>query len=243
MTEIKSLARGLRILEILASADESVTVSELATALAVDKSSASRLVHTLARHGFAEQDEKTRRFQLGEQARRLGQPNGRHSQLREVGRRTLHNVVAETGENAHLAVRYGDVAIVIADVESTEALRVVSAEGKAEFLYCTAIGKGLLAFGDGPLPERRVPLTPNTITDAAALRTHLAAVRRQGYALDDEEKTIGIRCLAVPVYERSGPAIATLGISGPTVRLTDSRIPQLAATLQAEAAALTQRLS
>ena len=239
MSEIQSLARGLRIINLLANRSNAVSVTEVATQLEIDKSSASRLIKTLVNYGYAERDENTRRYRLGQAVRKLSAPQSSHALLQEIALPFLRQLVAKTGENAHLAVNIGDVALVIADIESTEALRVVSEVGRQERLYCTAVGKCLLAFGNGTIPDKLPRLTQHTITEQLQLENHLEKIRKQGYAIDDEEKTIGIRCLAAPVYDATEKAIASIGISGPASRLTMDKLYPLTEIIMQEASAFS----
>ncbi|HVO69393.1 MAG TPA: IclR family transcriptional regulator C-terminal domain-containing protein, partial [Aggregatilineaceae bacterium] len=121
-------------------------------------------------------------------------------------------------------------------------LRVVGGIGRKIPLHSTAVGKALLAFSDLPVPAHLESETSRTITDLARLLEHLEHVRAQGYALDDEEHHEGVRCIAAPVYDYMGSAIATIGISGPTVRVTDDRIPELAQQVLAAARELSNDL-
>src|SRR5204863_6540553 len=96
----------------------------------------------------------------------------------------------------------------------------ITGVGRLVPLHCTAVGKTLLAFGKYPLPTELEPSTPMTITESQALALNLEHTRELGYALDDEELTLGVRCMAAPVYDLSGQLAASMGISGPTLRVT-----------------------
>jgi DNA-binding IclR family transcriptional regulator len=109
-------------------------------------------------------------------------------------------------------------------------------------LHCTALGKSMLAFSDVPIPAELPRKTARTYTDPQQLRLHLEQIRHQGYAVDDEELETGVRCLAVPVYDYSGKAIAAMGISGPAVRVSLERVPDLGALLRESSAALSVTL-
>lgn len=227
MSEVKTLARGLRILELLAEVEGGMTSTELAEQLAIDKSSMSRLMNTLVSYGFAERDEQTRRYFLGTYMQELGRRAGQHASLRDLVEPYLQHLSSLTGENAHVAVYAAPHAVTIADVPSTEPLRVVSEVGRRLPLHCSAIGKCLLAFAALPLPTSFARYTSRTIVDAAQLKLQLEQIRYQGYALDDEELTLGVRGIAVPIRNREGRTIATMGLSGPTVRLTFEQLPRL----------------
>lgn len=243
MNEIQSLARGLKILDLLAEAGDGLSVTELAEALGVDKASASRLVATLTRYGYAEKDEVTRRFLLGPQVVSLSRSVLTRLPLREAAKPYLRQLMEATGECAHLAVPAQGKALYIDQVESPATLRVNAAVGTMNPLHCTALGKVLLAFGEVEMPASLEAFTPRTITDPETLRRHLEEVRRLGYAVDDEEFDPGVRCIAAPVFDFRGRAVGSIGISGPSSRVSQERLPGLAAIVLEIGKALSERMT
>jgi IclR family KDG regulon transcriptional repressor len=243
MAEIQSLARGLRILDLLSQAQDGVSITELAEELSIDKGSASRLVATLANSGYAEKDEVTRRFHLGPQVVALSRSVLTRLPLREVAKPFLRQMMELTGECAHLAVLAKGKALYIDQVESPATLRVNAQVGTMNPLHCTALGKILLAFGDTPIPELLESHTARTITDKNKLKQELDHIRQQGYAIDDEEFDSGIRCVAVPAMDYRGKLAGALGISGPSTRMTRERLPELAVSVVEIGRALSERLS
>lgn len=243
MDEIQSLARGLKILDLLSQDPEGITITGLAGTLGVDKGSASRLVATLTRYGYAAKDEITRRYHLGPQVVSLSRSVLARLPLREAAKPSLRQLMEATGECAHLAVLAQGKALYIDQVESPATLRVNAAIGTMNPLHCTALGKALLAFSGIDSPDTLEPYTARTITDAETLRQHLAEVRRQGYAVDDAEFDPDVRCIAVPVFDFRGKVAGSIGISGPTTRITLDRLPELAATVVQIGAALSERMA
>lgn len=243
MSEIQSLARGLKIMDMLANANRSMSITELAEALDIDKSSASRMVKTLVTYDYVQPEQGTRRFVLGRRFNQISWQLMNRLPVREKAKPYLYRLVDETGECSHTAIYSDGLALVIDDVEAeSSSLRVVGGIGRRIPLHCTAVGKGLIASGDYPLPDTLTQRTPHTITDRDALCDHLKVIRSQGYALDDEENDIGVRCIAAPVYDYMGTVIATIGISGPTVRIPDERIAPLAAQVIRAARELSEEL-
>ncbi len=242
MKGVQSLARGLHILDLIANHGRSLSVTELAHALQIDKSSASRLVRTLADHGYLQIEPGTRRYTLGRRLYHIGWQMLNLMPIRHKARPYLCRLVQETGECAHTAVFAEGKALVIDDVETETTLRVVSGTGRMIPLHCTAVGKGLLAFAEVPFPQELKVFTPHTITSVEQLEAHLVETRARGYALDDEEFDEGIRCIAAPVYNYMGIAIAVIGISGPKMRLLDHRLEQGAALVMRAAYALSLEL-
>ena len=242
MSEIQSLARGLRVLEIMAEMTEGIGVTELADRLEVNKATASRLVHTLLAHGFVEQASDGRRFQLGPVLVQLSRSVINRMPLRETAKPYLHKLVKVTGECAHLAIYAQGQALYIDQVESDATLRVNAEVGQMAPLYCTALGKVLLAFGDYPLPEDLEIRTAATIITREKLVLELEKVRKQGFAIDDEEYDEGVRCIAVPVFDFRNKIVGAVGISGPAARVSLDRLENLAAQVMQIGLELTDRL-
>ena len=242
MAEIQSLAKGLKILNLLEHARQGMGTTEVAAQLEIDKSSASRLLHTLAKYGFVEQDAVTARYLLGPQLVTLGQHLLNRITLRDHARPYLRQLVDKTGECAHLAILAQEQALYIDQVGSTAALRVESEIGTLSPLYCTALGKTLLAFGDSLVPDELVPFTHRTLTDRGALESQLAQTIGRGYAIDDEEYNYGVRCVASPVYDHNRVVVGAIGISGPAGRVTLERIDEFGVVVKDVAASLSSRL-
>jgi len=243
LAEIQSLARGLKILELLSQTDNGVGITELAEELGVDKSSASRLAQTLAAYGFAEQDPDTRRYTLGPQIVRLSRSVLTRMPLRDQAKPFLRQLVERTGECSHLAILAQGQALYIDQVESLSSLRVTTGVGTLTPLHCTALGKVLLAFSNEPLPAEMPVFTPRTIADQETLRAHLEQTRRQGYGVDDEEYEYGVRCVAAPVFDFRGKVVGAIGISGPAGRIGLDKLAQFGAVVAEVSRALSDRLS
>jgi len=243
MVEIQSLARGLKILDLLGQSSDDVSITELAETLNVDKGSASRLVSTLVRYGYAEKDDVTRRFHLGPQVVSLSRSVLTRLPLRDAAKPYLRQLMERTGECAHLAVAAQGKALYIDQVESPATLRVNAQVGTMNPLHCTALGKALLAFGELDLPSSLESFTPNTITDIDVLRRHLDEVRHIGYAVDDEEFDPGVRCIAVPVFDFRGKAVGSIGISGPSSRISAEQLPDLARIVMEIGKSLSERMA
>lgn len=227
MTEMQTLARGLQILDLIASSDRAMSITEISKLLNLDKSSVSRSVKTLVNYDYVQPDLHSRGYVLGRRIRQISWHYLNRIPVREKAKPYLYRLVAQTGECAHTAVYSEGRALMIDDVEAEASLRVVGGIGRLIPLHCTAVGKALLAFSDLPLPPFLEAETARTITDHNALTIHLEQIRMRGVALDDEEHQEGVRCLAAPVYDYMGTVIAAIGISGPTVRVTDDRLPEL----------------
>ena len=162
MTEIQSLARGLKILDLLAAAEDTVGITEIAEYLGMDKSSISRVMQTLAVYGYAEQEASTRRYRLGPQVVVLGQTLLNRLPLRDQARPFLQQLVDRTGECAHLGVLTQNQVLYVDQVESLATLRVNTRIGTLAPLHCTALGKALISFARLDLPEELSAFTTRT---------------------------------------------------------------------------------
>ncbi len=228
MSEIQSLARGLKTLILMVDADEGIGVTELADQLEVNKATASRMFQTLKNYGFVEQAQDGRRYQLGPALVRLSRAVINRMPLRETAKPYLHKLVDVTGECAHLAIYAQGQALYIDQVESEATLRVNADVGHMAPLHCTALGKVLLAYGDYLLPEDLEMRTAATIITQEKLKDELQKIRAQGYAVDDEEYDQGVRCIAVPVFGFRDKLMGAIGISGPALRVNLDRIGKMA---------------
>lgn len=227
MAEIQSLARGLKILALLADSPEGGSVTEVAEALGVDKGSASRLVATLVKYGFAEKDPLSRRFTLGPQVVTLSRSLLDRMPLRDVAKPYLRELMRSTGECAHIGILSQNKVLYIDQVESPASLRVNAEVGFLAPLHCTALGKVLLAFNRILLPDPLERFTESTLVTKEAMRRELEKVRQQGYAVDDEEFDIGVRCVAAPVFDFRNKVIGSIGISGPLSRMTSANMDSM----------------
>lgn len=231
-----TLERGLKILDLLIEVESDVvrrarglSVQQAANELGIHKSTASRLLATLVSCGYAvPNDVSSRGFRLGPsvQIHQALSMDERH--LRELARPVLEDLVAATGECAHVAVVAGQTALVIDDVETDQPLRVVGGRGRRVPLHCTSAGKCLMAYGLAGIPEKLPARTSRTFTNREILRLHLDDIVELGYAFDNEENDPGVRCISAPVFNSAGEAIGCIGIDGPSVRVTENQIDEIA---------------
>lgn len=204
-------------------------LTDVAGALGVEKSNAAHVLKTLVAAGYAEQD-ASRRYRLTGKAAPAAR--GEHSledivACKEAWRPALEEIVARTHECAHLAVLVKSRVWYIDKIDSTLPLKVDHPIGSLSPLHCTALGKAFLAFGDARPEDVLTGYTRKTITSPAKLDAEIAETRERGYAIDDEEFAPGIRCVARPVYDENGTMIAAIGVSGPSVRVDDTRLEEL----------------
>ena len=246
--EIRSVSKAVRLIQALGEEGGTHGVTDLARRLAMDKASVSRILRTLQRGGLVAQDETTRGYTLGLSLVHLGQKALRRLDLRAAAQEGLDRLVEEIGECAQLAILAGERALYIAGAAPDRGVNIDAPVGTLVPLHCTALGKVTLAFQREPLRREILsriamePFTRRTIRDVGRLEAHLETVRSAGVAFDDEEFSVGVRCVAAPVFRHDGLLAGAVGISGPSPRVTDDRISAIEEIVCREATALSRKI-
>lgn len=243
--------RLLKVLDLLLEVEadavrrnNGISVQQAADQLEIHRSTANRMMQELLAAGYAVANPAGRGYRIGPaiQTYQGLTPEQRH--LSELAHDYLVRLVDLTGECAHTAVASGDRVVVIDDVETGQSLRVVAGRGRRVPMHCTSAGKCLLAFGAAAMPSDMPRRTSRTMLNAEQMLAHLDIVRAQGYALDDEENDLGVRCISAPVFAPgSDEAIGCIGIDGPAVRMSPDTIDQLAEIIVAAAGELSAELA
>ena len=208
---MSAISNGIEMIDAITAAGRGgLPLARIVEATGVPKSSAHRLLREMVALGILRLDSDTAHYRGGLRLARLGAAVMANYDLRTMARPALEGLQRATGQVATLGIRDGDVGIYVDKIEPADTkIRLHSEVGKQFPLHCTGLGKVLLAYADGKTRQRVLkrklqPHTPNTITDAAALRKELDRVREQGYAIDDEEITRGLICVAAPVLDAAG---------------------------------------
>lgn len=233
---VKSAARVLDIVEVLAAAPQGLSFTEIGRRLDLPKSSLHGLLATLTGRGYIAYDAERHIYSLGIRVWEHGQAYLRHQDLLGEAHRAMEAIVREINETVQLAVLDGLENVYLDKVDCSHPVRLQSEVGKRLEAHATGLGKVLLAYLPPDELEARLsghPLirfTPQTVTDQAALLRELEIVRRQGFAVDDQEYTPGLICVAVPIREQGGKVATAMSASVPIMRASPE---QLAAALQA----------
>lgn len=241
-TQIRSVAKALNIIEILAKTKKELALSEIARSLKLAKSTAHGLISTLRDFGYVEQSPFTGKYKLGLRLFEIGNIVAHGWDVRAVAGPYIQCLVDELGETVHLVILDKGEVLYIDKRESRQSLRIVSQVGMRLPAHCTGVGKVLLAFlpaGEVKqiIADRGLPrFTRNTITDFRKLEDELALVRELGYALDNEEIMDSLRCVAAPIRDHSGKVVAAASVSGPVSRLAGEKFTQLVKLLVRTAA-------
>jgi IclR family transcriptional regulator, acetate operon repressor len=240
---VQSVERAFALLETMAAAGGTMGLSGLAAASGLPLPTIHRLVRTLVTLGYVRQ-QPSREYALGPRLIGLGDAASRL--IGVWARPHLALLVAELGESANLALLDGSEVVYVAQVPGRHAMRMFTEVGRRVSPHCTAVGKALLAQMDREQVVEvlgrtdLVAHTEHTITDRAAYLRELGRVRVRGYAVDEGELELGVRCVAVALV--GGPARAALSVSGPTTRMTDKLLERAVPQLRAAATALAAEL-
>ncbi|WP_290742754.1 HTH-type transcriptional regulator BhcR [Amaricoccus sp.] len=241
---VQSLDRALAILKVLASG-EGMSLTELAAAAGQAPATVYRALQTFASHGMATQEPESQLWAVGPEAFRIGAAFLTRTSLVEMARPELRALMAETDETANLAIADGAEVVFLSQVETQQPIRAFFRLGARGPIHASGIGKALLAFGPEARLERLLrsgPLatyTARTLADPPALRADLALTRARGWAIDDEERTEGMRCIAAPIFNEHREAVAGVSVSGPTLRVSSDRAEALGAVVRAAADRIT----
>jgi IclR family transcriptional regulator, acetate operon repressor len=241
---VRSIDRAGEMLARLLESEEPMSLRELAEAADLPKSTASRLLTALERHGLVHQAGQRGKLEPGPAILRFAQRGGVERHLVELAERALEAVSESSGETVNLSVPTPYGVDHLAQVDGRHYLGAGQWVGRRVDYHCTANGKVFLAFGAAELPPGRLArLTTDTVVSRATLEAELERVRRDGYATAADELEDGLSAIAAPVYGPTGEVVAALSVSGPTLRLTGERVAELAPILVQEARALGERLA
>jgi IclR family transcriptional regulator, acetate operon repressor len=240
---VRSIDRAGEMLACLLASDAPMSLGDLADAADLPKSTASRLLTALERHGLVHQTGQRGKLEPGPAILRFAHRGGVERHLVELAQPALDALSHACHETVNLSVPTPGGVDHLAQVDGRHFLGAGQWVGRRVDYHCTANGKVFLAFGAAELPPGRITrMTPDTLVARAALDRQLQEVRREGFATTIDELEVGLSALAAPVRGPEGHVIAALSISGPTLRLTRERIAALAPVLLHEADALSERL-
>jgi IclR family acetate operon transcriptional repressor len=245
---VQTLDRAIALLEIVA-AGSGLSLTEIAQAAALPPSTCTRLLQGLQRHDIVEFEAGPQLWHVGLGTFRIGSAFLRQRKIAERGRVEMQALVDRCGETANLAIAEEEGVVFVSQVETHEPIRAFFRPGTRSPYHASGVGKAILAHAR---PERvarllartRLPrFTPTTITDPAALAAELAATRERGWALDEEERSPGMRCVAAPIFNEYGEPVAGISVSGPTVRLTPEAARAFGPIVAAAAAEITRSIA
>jgi IclR family KDG regulon transcriptional repressor len=247
--KVQVLDRAINILEFIGKQSTGEAgLPELSAAMKLHKTTTHRIAHVLESRGLLRRGLDSNRYRLGLRLYDLGCQALDHVNIRDEARPLMKRVAFDVGETVHLALLDRAEVLYIERIEAQRSLTMGSKLGARNPIYCTALGKAILAY----LPENEVDQilaasrmearTRNTITNVLALKRELERIRDRGYAIDDEEIEDGVRCIAAPILNASNRAVAAVSVSGPSSRITPDRFQLIGKTMLKAAQELSTRI-
>ena len=231
--QVRSLTRALNLLRHLAESGDGLSLTDLSETASLPPSTTHRLLTTLEAERFVRPDPQAGVWRIGVAAFFVGSAFARNRDKLSVARPYLRRLMEMSGETANLFVESDGEAICIGQIESRHAMRAITGVGGRVSLHSSGAGKAILAHMEPAQRERLVANlnltreTQRTITDRERLRQELDEIRRRGFAVDDEEHALGLRCAAAPVMNEFGWAVAAISVSGPGARIPAERLTAL----------------
>ncbi|MFD5700163.1 IclR family transcriptional regulator [Streptomyces lasiicapitis] len=246
---VPAVTRAFDILELFLEGDGTLSAPEVTRKLQLPRTTVHELLTTLAARSYLVPiPEQPGRYRLGVRTYQLGSRYAEQLDLAAEGQRVAREVTETCGETVHVAILEDADVIYIAKVDSTHAVRMVSAAGRRLPAHCTAVGKMLLASLPAAELDARIAgrelaaMTPNSLTDPAELRAALTAVRERGVASEHRESNPDVSCVAAPVRDSAGRVVAALSVSVPMIRWSEERETELSGLVVKGAGELSARL-
>ncbi len=247
---VQSVARTFDILEALVSNNEDMSLSQLHARLHLSVGTIHRLLQVLVERGYAAQDKNTRRYGPGPKLLEVAAHATSNSrfELRSIAPQFLQVLTKITGETSNLVICQSDEIVYIDQAMSSHLVRMFTEIGRRAPLYCTAAGKAILSSWPKEQFEtylQRIvlePLTPHTLTTRDELRSEIEQTRQRGFAVDNEERELGVRCVAAPILAHGGQCIAALSVSGPATRITVERLNDIGLSVREAADACSTQV-
>lgn len=241
---VQSLDRAIALMKLVAEG-AGLSLTEVSQQSGLAPSTAYRMLTTLQSHGMLEFNEADQLWFIGIETFRMGAAFLRRRKLAEQGRAIIQDLMLESGETANLALADEDCVVFVSQVETHEAIRAFFRPGTRSPLHASGIGKAILAYTE---PRQRDAMVKRLVLEVFTEKTHatrasltadLLGIRARGFSVDDEERNLGMRCVAAPVFNEFGEPVGGVSISGPTVRMTDAKIATMGPRVHEAARALT----
>ena len=245
--KVKSLYKAIKLLDFFNSAHPERGVSELAELSGLLKSSVYNIMSTYEACGVIEQNPQTSQYRLGLKILELSNVLSQDDVFWQIIRPFMEELSKRTGETVFLATPYGHQIIYREAVFPTQSISIRAIKGVVAPMYCTSLGKAMLAYMNAEqiesvIAEGMEPFTPNTITEPQAFREELKIIHDQGYSLDNMEHEYGIKCVGVPIRNSQNDIIGAFSLSGPSLRFNDDKVLEYANLLQENARLIKTRL-
>lgn len=245
---VQSVERTLSIIELLSDHIEGLGITDISVGVELHKSTVHRLLGTLIYKGYVMQDPETNKYRLTLKTYEIGCKRVEKTGILEASKPYSKALMLSVNEVVHLVIRDGIDIVYIDKVEANNTIRMASRIGKRSPMYCTSVGKAMLAHMTSAEVKsvweksKIEKLTDNTIVDFDKFMDALSVIRQDGYAEDDEENELGVRCVGAPIFNIKGEIEGAISVSGPTIRVTKDKIKYLAEEVKKYAELISQEL-
>lgn len=226
---IQSLERAVMILKCFSEENRELKLTDISERLGLNKSTVHGIITTLKYYGIIDQNEENQKYKLGLYLMELGNLVLDSMDVRSIAAPIINEVCSKLEETVHLGQLENTEIVYIEKKESNQSMRIFTSIGARNPAYATAVGKAMLAYKDKSelmksIPEVLEKFNPNTISDKETLLKELETIRETGIAMDNEERILGLTCVAAPVFDSQGNANYGISVSGPTIRMDDEKI-------------------
>ncbi|WP_036931779.1 IclR family transcriptional regulator [Proteocatella sphenisci] len=228
---IQSIERAISIMDCFSKNSRELKLAEISDETGINKSTVHGILSTLKYHGFIGQDEKTQKYRLGLELLKYGDLVLGSIDISDIAKPVICMLSRTIGETVHIGISDGEEIVYILKAEPEDSIKISATIGSRNPLYLTADGRVILAHMDldkikSYIPENIKKSTENTVTDREQLIKDLEEIRKNGYAIDNEEIMEGIVCIAAPIFDHSGEAKYGMSILGPSSRLTGEKLKE-----------------
>ncbi|RQD71861.1 MAG: IclR family transcriptional regulator [Tindallia sp. MSAO_Bac2] len=226
---VQSIERAVKILNCFSESHTELRLSEIAGMLGLNKSTVHGILHTLKYHGMVSQNTENHKYRLGLRLMELGSRAANSIDIIELARPGIRELCRLTEETVHLGTLDGHEMVYVDKVESIQSMRIASSVGARKPAYSTGMGKAIMAYLSPEelkraVPKKMKPLTSATIVSMEALVRELEQTKTRGYAIDNEENCIGLKCVAAPIFDHEGKVRYSISVSGPAIRMTNKKM-------------------
>jgi len=245
---IHVIDRAVQILNCFGFDHQELSVSKIGTMTGLHRSTTHRILMALEYNELIKQNPDTSKYFLGIKLFKLGHQAASQLNLQEMSRPFLSRLMNETKETVHLAILDDGQVLYLDKVEGPHALRMPSRVGRHIPTYCTSLGKAMLSCLDDHevkniLRKQTVkPFTANTIKNGDQLLAELRLIRKRGYAVDNEEVEIGLRCVGAPIRDYTGCMVGAISVAAPSARLAEKKTPTIGRMVMVIAGEISEKL-
>lgn len=247
VNRIQSIDRAVAILECFTEENKELRLGEIADRLDLNKSTVHGIVSTLKYHGFISQNEETQKYKLGIRFIEFGDFVSNSINIRKAAKPIIDEVCLKIQETVQIAMLDGIDVLWIDKSESTKSIKITTKIGSRLPAYTTADGKVVLCYKDKEklkdyLPKKIPKYTKNTITNKTVFMKRLEEIKKDGYAIDNEEFVEGLICVAAPIFDHEGKVRFSLSTTGPAFRMNKERVKELIVIIKEAADEISRRI-